>query len=285
VLWRLLVFAAVAYGVIVALAWLFQHRLLYLPSVPDRNWMATPEALGLPYEDLRLATGDDVTLSAWWVPARPQRGVLLFLHGNAGNISHRLDSIEIFNRLDLSVLIVDYRGYGRSGGQPSESGTYEDARTAWRYLTVERGLSPSGIVVFGRSLGAAIAAHLAGEVTPAALIVESPMTSAPDMAQSAYPFLPARWLTRFSYATKDYIRRAGCPVLVVHSEGDEIIPYSQGRSVFEAAPEPRRFLTLRGSHNTGFLDSGTAYTGGIDDFLKELAGLPHIPSPNGRGPG
>lgn len=268
---KILCFVLLSYACIVVAAWLYQHRLLYLPSIPGRDWVATPDAIGLEYEDLRLTTDDGVELSAWWVPAATRKGVLLFFHGNAGNISHRLESIQIFNRLGLDVLILDYRGYGRSDGKPSETGTYLDAAAAWRYLTEERGHSPSEIVIFGRSMGAAIAARLASTSTPgpAALIVESPFTSTPDIAQEAYPFLPARWLTRFSYATRDYVTDVACPVLVIHSEDDEIIPVKHGREVFKAAPEPKQFLALRGGHNTGFLESLTPYTRGIDAFLAD----------------
>jgi len=275
---RLISIVAIAYGLITLLAWVFQHHLLYLPHVAGREWAMTPEAAGLAYENLTLVTEDDIGLSAWWIPARPQRGVLLFFHGNAGNISHRMESIDIFHRLGMSVLIVDYRGYGASSGKPSESGTYRDAKAAWHYLTDERGVAPDDIVVFGRSLGAAVGAHLARGVAPApgALILESPMTSAPDMAQSAYPFLPARWLTRFRYATDAYVRTVNCPVLVVHSRDDEIIPFSQGKAVFSGAPTPKRFLELKGGHNTGFLESGPTYVHGIDGFLTEMAGMPPV---------
>jgi len=275
-LWRILGTAAAVYLAIVLLAWLFQHRLLYLPSVAGREWATTPQALGLDFEDLRFTTEDGVELSAWWIPAHAARGSILFLHGNAGNISHRMESIEIFNRLGLSVLIVDYRGYGRSAGAPSEAGTYRDARAAWRYLTAERQLPPARIVVFGRSLGAAIAAQLASSVqsAPAALILESAFTSAPEMAQRAYPFLPARWLTRFDYATRDYVKAARSPVLVLHSRDDEIVPFDHGEAVYRAAPDPKRFVTLRGGHNTGFLESGATYTRALDAFLTEAAKLP-----------
>lgn len=273
---RTLVIIALAYATIVVLAWLFQHRLLYLPTTPGREWWATPAEIGLAYHELRLDTEDGVSLSAWLVPADAERGLLLFFHGNAGNISHRLESIEIFNRLGLSVLIVDYRGYGRSGGRPSENGTYRDAAAVWRYATRELKRSPGEIVIFGRSLGASIAAQLASTApqSPAALIVESPFTSAPDMAQRAYPYLPARWLTRFNYPTREYVTEADCPVLVIHSEDDEIIPFDLGREVYEAAVEPKQFLVLRGGHNTGFLESVGPYVRGIEAFLTDPAGLP-----------
>lgn len=273
---RTLGVVVLAYAGIVILAWLFQHRLLYLPTTPGREWAATPAQIGLDYEELRIRTEDGVELSAWLVPAEPDRGLLLFFHGNAGNISHRLESIEIFRRLDLSVLIIDYRGFGRSQGRPSEHGTYQDAAAAWRYSVEELGRPPSEIVIFGRSLGAAVAAHLADNTPqpPAALILESAFTSAPDMAQRVYPFLPARWLTRFGYRTRDHVAGAGSPVLVIHSEDDEIAPFDLGEAVFAAAPEPKRFLILGGSHNTGFLESGADYVRGIDSFLSQTAGLP-----------
>lgn len=275
-LWRVLGTALAVYTVIVVLAWLFQHRLIYLPSVTGREWTTTPQVLGLEHEDVRLTTEDDVELSAWWIPAHPERGTLLFLHGNAGNISHRLESIEIFHRLGLSVLIVDYRGYGQSAGEPSEQGTYLDARAAWRHLVEQRRVAPERIVVFGRSLGAAVAAHLARTVAPApaALILESAFTNAPEMAQRAYPFLPARLLTRFDYATRDYVRAVNSPVLVLHGRDDEIVPFDQGEAVYRAAPKPKRFVTLRGGHNTGFLESGEVYTEGLERFLTKMAGLP-----------
>lgn len=273
---RTIGFIALAYAGIVVLAWLFQHRLLYLPTTPGREWAATPAAIGLDYKDLRLRTEDGIELSAWLVPADPDRGLLLFFHGNAGNISHRLESIEIFHRLGLSVLIVDYRGYGRSGGEPSENGTYLDAAAAWRFSVEDLGRPAREIVIFGRSLGSAVAAHLADSVPqpPAALIAESPFTSAPDLAQRVYPLLPARWLTRFKYATQDYVAGADCAVLVIHSENDEIIPFALGRAVFDSAPEPKRFLSLSGGHNTSFLESAGDYTRGIDSFLSDMAGLP-----------
>lgn len=276
---RVMGVAILAYAVIVVLAWLLQHRLLYQPGTPGRDWAATPSQVGLAFEHVRLPAEDGVRLSAWWVPARRARGVLLFFHGNAGNISHRLESIGLFHRLDLSVLIVDYRGYGRSDGQPSEAGTFRDAAAAWTHLVDTREIPPDRIVIFGRSLGAAVAAHLARTVSPAALILESGFTSAPDAAASAYPFLPARWLTRFSYHTRDYVSGVRCPVLVMHSRNDEIIPFAHGRAIHEAAPQPKRFLALSGGHNTSHLESEKRYRRTLDGFLTDSGGLPRVPGP------
>jgi fermentation-respiration switch protein FrsA (DUF1100 family) len=202
------------------------------------------------------------------------RGVLLFFHGNAGNISHRLESIALFNRLGLDVLIVDYRGYGRSTGRPTEAGTYRDARAAWDYLVGARGIGPGRIVVFGRSLGGAVGAWLGSQLpageAPAALIIESSFSSGADMARRLYPMFPAGLLTRLNYPVVDYAARLTCPVLVVHSRDDEIIPYAMGRAIYDAAPPPKYFLELRGDHNAGFWISRESYTAGLEAFFEDV---------------
>jgi len=256
-----------AYLALLFAVWFGQSSLLYLPALPSRELTATPEAIGLAYEDVSLRTDDGVQLHGWYVPARAPRATLVFFHGNAGNISHRLDSLRIFNELSLSVLIFDYRGYGQSAGAPTESGTYQDALAAWRYVTESRGVQANEVVLFGRSLGAAIAAWLATQQRPGALIIESSFTSVPDMAAELYWWLPARKLSRFQYATRDYVRQVECPVLVVHSPDDEIIPFRQGEAIYAAANEPKKLLRLSGSHNEGFLLTGASYVRGLEDFV------------------
>lgn len=256
-----------AYGAFALFLFFTQSSLLYFPAIPSRDHVASPQTVGLAYDSVTLMTDDGIRLDGWYVPAENARGVVLFLHGNAGNISHRLDSLQIFNRLRLSTLIIDYRGYGRSEGKPSEQGTYRDAEAAWRYLTEERKIPPQKIVLFGRSLGAAVAAWLASREQAAALIAESAFISVPELAAGLYPFLPARLLSRFSYDTQAYLSKITCPLLVVHSRHDEIIPFRHGRQLFEAGREPKQFLELRGGHNDGFLVSGEAYTAGLQRFL------------------
>lgn len=260
--------AAGAYGALLLALYLGQAHLLYLPGIPSRELSATPQQIGLAYEDLQFEAEDGVRLHGWYVPADGARGTVLFFHGNAGNISHRLDSLRIFHGLGLNVLIFDYRGYGQSEGRPSEEGTRLDAIAAWRQLVDARGESPDRIVLFGRSLGAALAAWLAARERPAALILESAFTSVPDLAAELYWWLPARMLARLEYATRDYLAGARGPVLVVHSRDDEIIPYSHGRALYEAAHPPRAFLELRGDHNTGFLLGEASYVRGLDAFLS-----------------
>ncbi|NOQ46106.1 MAG: alpha/beta fold hydrolase [Desulfobulbaceae bacterium] len=266
----ILLVVAVGYGVLLAFMYFYQARLLFLPNIPSRAVKTTPSAVGLTYESVDVVTGDDLHLDGWFIPAEKARGVILFFHGNAGNISHRLDSLLVFNKLKFNVLIFDYRGYGRSQGKPSEPGTYLDAEAAWQYLLKQRGILPEKIVLFGRSLGSAVAAHLATIHTPGALIIESGFTSVPELGAQLYPFLPVRKLSRLNYNTRENLQKVSCPVLIVHSPDDEIIPFSHGRALYEAAGNPKSFLQLRGGHNDGFLVTGKAYLDGLDGFLKQL---------------
>jgi fermentation-respiration switch protein FrsA (DUF1100 family) len=244
--------------------------MLYLAEVSGRTLTMTPADVGMDYQDVSIETTDGVILHGWFIAGRSSR-VLLFFHGNAGNISHRLDSIRQFRNLGLSVLIIDYRGYGQSGGKTTERGIYHDADAAWRYLTEERGIVASDIVIFGRSLGASAASRLAARHQPLALIVESSFTSVPDIAQELYPWLPARWLSRLSHATRDYVRDVRCPILVVHSRDDEIIPFHHGEAIFASANEPRTLLAIRGTHNDAFLRDERAYIEGLRMFLAGLS--------------
>ena len=268
----IIVMAAAAYAVVLLALFVFQSRLVFFPNMPSRALGPGPDSIGLAYERVEIITEDGIKLDAWYVPAQAPRGVVLFFHGNAGNISHRLDSLRVFNALNLDTQIFDYRGYGRSEGKVSEQGTYRDGEAVWRFLTEKRGFAAAEIVIFGRSLGAAIAAYVASRHTPGALIVESGFVSVPDMAAALYPWLPARRLARIKYPTGEYLQAVSCPALIVHSRDDEIIPFEQGRKLFELAREPKHFLELRGGHNDGFLVSGQRYLDGIDNFLVASLG-------------
>lgn len=261
----------VSFGVML---YLFQGSMVFLANLPGRALDASPADIGLGYEDVHIDTADGERLHGWYVPAAEARGVLLFFHGNAGNISHRLESILIFNRLGLDVLIVDYRGYGQSTGKASEQGTYQDARAAWDYLVDIRRKKPSDIVVFGRSLGGAVGAWLASglktDEQPAAVIIESSFSSGTDMARRLYPVYPARLLTRLKYPVAEYAAQLQCPVLVVHSRDDEIIPFSMGEAIYVAAPQPKKFIELRGDHNAGFWISREEYAAGLGRFLGKV---------------
>lgn len=196
--------------------------------------------------------------------------VVLFFHGNAGNVSHRVESIQIFHEMGMSVFIFDYRGYGRSGGRASERGTYVDARAAYRYLVDEKGIDPDDVVFFGRSLGGAVAVELATKHQPRAMILESCFPSLADVGQRAYRFLPVRALLRIRYDSTKRIATLGCPKLIVHSRHDEIVPVDLGRQLFDIASEPKSWMEISGDHNSGFVVSGAAYTNGLEEFLNAL---------------
>ncbi|MEE9574841.1 MAG: alpha/beta hydrolase [Gammaproteobacteria bacterium] len=247
------------------LLYLFQPKFVYFPrSEID----FTPDMAGLSYEDIYFKTADDIELNGWFIPAEGARKTLLFFHGNGGNISHRLDSLNILHGLGLSVFIIDYRGYGQSQGTTSEQGTYRDAEAAWQFLTETRGITDKDIIIFGRSMGAAIATWLASQHTPNMLILESSFTSVVDMAKHYYPYLPTQLLTRIKYASIDRIENIQCPVLISHSQTDEIVPFEFGRALFEKAQTPKVFMELKGGHNDGFIVTGHAYIQGLDNFIS-----------------
>ena len=264
---NILIFAVSMSLVLMLMLYLLQSRMVFLANVPGRALTASPGDIGLDFEDVSLTTPDNEVLHGWYVPATDSVGTVLFFHGNAGNISHRLDSIDIFNELKLDVLIFDYRGYGQSSGKASEQGTYIDAHTAWDYLVDERDIAPEKIVIFGRSLGGAVASWLAARTTPGVVILESCFTSVPDMAERLYPFLPARKLSRLQYPVIEHVKLISSPLLVVHSQQDEIIPFDMGQAVFAAAPEPKEMLMISGDHNGGFLLNRHQYQSVISTFL------------------
>lgn len=264
------------YLLLVAAVYLYQPRMLYQPDVPGRELGATPADIGLDYESLDLFTRDGVRLHGWFVPVSGEaRGTVLFLHGNAGNISHRLERLAVLHRLGMETLIIDYRGYGLSAGRPDEPGTYEDADTAWRHLVERHGVVPERLLIFGHSLGGAVATDLASRRPAAALVVEASFRSLPAVAAEHYPWLPVRWLTRYRYPVEQTLPAVGCPVLVVHSPMDDVIPFHHGRALFRAARSPKAFLQIEGDHDRGFVLTGERYVRELDDFLARH-GLPAV---------
>ncbi len=257
----------IAYAVILVLVFLFQSRLVYFPQVA-RELVVTPRAAGLDYEDVQLRTDDNVMLHGWWVPARDARGAVLIFHGNAGNISHRIGYLTMFNRLGYSVLLIDYRGYGKSGGGPSEEGTYRDAGAAWLYLLETRKLQPQDVVIFGESLGGGVATWLAAKHPPRALVLASAFTSVPDLGAQVYPWLPVRLLARIKYDNLERIAKIAAPVLIAHSRDDEIVPFSHSEALFAAAREPKKLLIMSGGHNDGFLFTRAEWATALGTFLE-----------------
>lgn len=268
----LLIGGAAVYVGLAAYLYLFQAGFVYFPDTPTRQVEISPDAAGLPFETLRIATEDGETLDGWHVPAPDARATLLFFHGNAGNIGHRVEMIALFHSLGLNVLIIDYRGYGRSTGKPSEAGTYRDAEAAWRYLTETRHVPAGDIVLFGESLGGAVAAQLAQRHAPRALVLYAAFTSLPDMAREFYPYLPTGLLARYRYDTRAALIGLRCPLLILHSKEDEIVPYRQAQQLLAAAPEPKRLVELRGGHNDAPFVSRERFAQGVAEFLQVSAG-------------
>ncbi|MHC4571946.1 MAG: alpha/beta hydrolase [Planctomycetota bacterium] len=257
----------IAYSLLGWTLYFRQPKFLYCPV---REVLYTPDELGLEFENVFLRADNGLRLNGWYVPAEKSEFTVLFCHGNGGNIMHRLDSINILYNLGLSCFIFDYRGYGNSEGKPSEEGTYLDAMAGYKWLREEKKISANNIIIFGRSLGGSVAAQLASKVEAKALIIESGFTSYVDIGKKFYPYMPVRWFARFSYRTIDYIKEINCPVMIIHSRGDEIVPFELGLELYETANEPKEFVEIFGSHNDGFLVSSEIYKGAWMKWLRFL---------------
>ena len=258
----------------------FERRAIYYPS---REFLFTPADIGLDYRDIFFKTQDGLTLNGWFIPSRNPRGSLLFCHGNAGNISHRLEIMEIFHKLKLNVFIFDYRGYGRSQGRPSEQGLYKDAQAAYQCLLGLRdagsvedepssgasGINKEPIVIYGKSIGANIAIDLASRVKADMLISDSGFTSAYEMSRILFPYLPTKWMITIKYDALTKIKDIAIPKLIIHSKDDEIVPFALGRRLFEAAARPKEFYQMSGSHNEAIFISKSEYGLRLDSFFNK----------------
>jgi Hydrolases of the alpha/beta superfamily len=267
----ILAFALVGFSFFALIRWIIPSLVFH----PTKEIVATPSDIGLEYEEVRLQTPDGETITGWHIPAAPkvsepgQEVTMLFFHGNAGNISHRMESIAFFHTLGLSVFIIDYRGFGESSGKPSVRGTIQDARTAWQWLTEQKRVPASSIILFGRSLGGGVAAALAAEVTPKAFILESTFTSLHDMGKEMFRWAPGIVFID-EYATVNNIKNLQIPLLVVHSPEDEVVLFRMGREIFDSYNGPKTFLQIRGSHNGGWISDLAVYEKGIRDFMEKM---------------
>jgi fermentation-respiration switch protein FrsA (DUF1100 family) len=276
--WSLVLLVIVVYLGLLLLLRLNEARLIYFPG-STRSLLPPPAHLGLPVERVEIPTEDGVTLVSWLIPAgADSTGFwLLICHGNAGNLSEfgRPDHYAGLRELGLHILAFDYRGYGESKGVPTEAGLYTDARAAYRFLRERRGVPPARIVVFGHSLGSAVAVDLVSREPAAGLIVEGALTSVIERGQELYPFIPVRWIAASRYLSIEKISRVTIPKLFLHARGDEVIPLAHGRRLYEAAPPPKTFIELDGGHGDAFdLDSAN-YFGAIRRFVAELSDRPN----------
>lgn len=242
------------------------NRFIYYPN-PD--WIMTPEHLGLPAEELNLDAEPGVHLHAWFFPHPNPLATLLFCHGNAGNASHRLENVYYLLETGFQVLLFDYRGYGHSNGEPSEGGLYHDALTAWRHLTQRSDTAGVPRIIFGRSLGGAVAVDLATRVEADGLILESTFTSVRTLARLVFP-LPLPDLP-VKYDSLSKMEKLRMPLLMIHGKEDELIPFSDGQALFAAAPEPKWWYPIAGAgHNDTYITGGEAYFQRLAAFASDL---------------
>ncbi len=285
VLWGMgLVFALFLLSV---LAMWFENRLIFFPEkYPRGGWDGVYEAakqgrLDVAVEDCWFTTEDDAKIHAWYISSKPPRAapppapgapspkpVVLWFHGNAGNIAGWFPDYRSVARRGVDVLAVDYRGYGRSEGSPDEEGVYADALAAWVYLVDERGIEPSRIVIYGFSLGGAVAVDLASKVEAAGLVVQSSFTSVPDMAASIFPLVP-KALVRTQMDSAGKIAGILAPKLFIHSPRDELVPYRLGKRLYEAAADPKSFYVVeRAGHNDTFAAGGQPMLTTLLEFIE-----------------
>jgi uncharacterized protein len=263
---RVIVWPAVLY---LMLRW-FEHRQVYLPS---RTMAAMGSELGRPFEDAYFHASDGVRVNGWLFPADPHSPrahlVVLLCHGNAGNISHRLDQVSALLETGASVLVFDYRGYGRSEGRPGEEGTYLDAVAVYQWLR-QKGFAATNIVALGESLGGGVATELALREPLGGLILQSTYTSVTDLGAELFPWLPVRWLGTIKYDTRGKLPRVKVPILILHSRADTLIRFHHAERNFAAAHEPKTLFEIRGDHNDFLLADPRRYVAGIEDFLGTI---------------
>ncbi len=258
----------VALGIVARYTGLIDRFFIFFPS---KEIAQDPSNVGLDFEDVLFKASDGVELHGWLVPGTSDL-TLVWFHGNAGNISHRVDNIaEVHERLGASVFIFDYRGYGRSEGTPSEKGTYLDAEAAMSYLRSREDVDENKLVLFGRSLGCAVAAETARANDVYALILESPLTSVQRLAGRVYPWLPGIGrLATTKYDTLSKIKDVRAPVMVIHGDRDEVVPFDMGEEIFAAANAPKRFYAIEGAgHNDTYVVGGPAYFDALKEFLED----------------
>ncbi len=255
------------FSLIVFLFYRFQDNLIFRPY---KKLERTPADIDLVFKNLKIKTHDSNTVHAWYIERKNPKGVVLFCHGNAGNISHRLDRIELLRKNSYSILIFDYRGYGESEGKPTENGLYDDALSCYQYMVRNLKIKPEEIILWGCSLGGSIASYVASQKKCRFLILESSFTSLSSLANKLYPFLPVKTLLKYSFNTQKHVESCDVPILLFHSPDDDLVPFSMGRRLFESAPGPKEFLSIKGSHNDSFYLSRFEILDSLEDFNKRF---------------
>lgn len=242
-----------------------ETRTLFYPT---KEITAFPDRANLEYKDVYFKTSDNIKINGWFIPCKDSKFLILFCHGNAGNISHRIGKVKFFHELGCSVFIIDYRGYGKSEGRASEAGFYKDAEAAYKYL-LSQGISTEQIIGYGESIGGAVIVDLASKDEMKAIILDSTLTSVRDMIKSTYSFIPY-WVFSSRFDSERKIKSIKVPKLIIHSINDEIVPFQLGTKLYEAAFEPKEFLKIYGGHNSNFYESEGILKEKVGNFLKDF---------------
>ncbi len=257
-------------GWMALMGWLYMRQAQRIFK-PDTSTDVEPQAAGPGWRREPLVSADGTRLDAWFCPGHAgEDRAILFLHGNSGNLSTRVATLQLLARTGFAVLAIDYRGYGRSEGKPNEAGLYADAEAAFAKLTADHGFAPDRLLVVGRSLGGPVAAWLAARTRPGALSLESTFSSMPALAKKLYPLLPARILCRFHLDTQGHLSRTRCPVLVVHSPEDELIPIVHARRLLDTAGNRGRFHGVTGPHAAVSTGAPEHYLRGLSRFVEDV---------------
>lgn len=237
---------------------------------PVKEVDITPKEWGLHFDAIELTLADKRKITGWYLPHPQADKTVLFFHGNGGNISHRGNSLTIFHKLKLNILIIDFPGYGNSEGIPSEKGLYQSANAAWQHLISDKKINPEKIIIFGRSLGGAVAVDLASRVKSGGLILESTFSSIRDIVDIIFPMFSNFIYMRYSFDSLDKIKNVKMPILFIHSPDDRVIPYQLGKKLFDAALSEKVFLKIKGGHNDGFMQSISPYMKSLRLFSQSI---------------
>ncbi len=264
----MIVLALAGLGYLLIAGWLWVYQDYYMFRGRRADLTQTPEAKQWAYEDVWLDVPGGKT-HGWWIPTDNARGAVLFSHGSGKNISYYLEDAGYYRDLGFSVLLYDYGGYGKSTGEPSEARCYADGRAMWKHLTEVRKIPPHRIILGGNSMGGGVTIDLAAEVTPGIVVVESTFTSIPDVLSDMYPWLPARLISHIYFRNIDKVPRIQCPIMVVHSTGDAMVPFAQALKLFSAITTPKKFLQIHGAHRQGKFDSKDLYAPALREFVNE----------------
>ena len=270
-MFSLLVLVLIGYALVLALCRIFEARLIFFPNYPDRlggDW--NPRGLGV--QDVWLTADDGIKLHAWWIPVETAKFTFLAFHGNAGNIADRATVYEFLKNTPANVLALEYRGYGRSEGKPSERGVYRDADAAYVYLVKTKGKDPKTIVSFGQSLGTAVATQVAVQHEVGGVVLEAPFPSASRVARKFFWFLPGiSLLVRSQFDSKGRLKKIDAPILIVHCRQDPVLPFQFGQEVYNAARPPKDFLEINGQcHEEASVIAPDSYRVALHRLLSNM---------------